>query len=129
MPEIDFNSLPRFFATQNGAQNVTNPQGGTVVDDVVTHPNRHDFYLVSQQCTQGTVNPTSYNIIHDEIRMPAERNQRVAYILSHHYYNYAGTIRVPAPCQLAHKLAYMVGENELRNPHGNQEFRGLQFYL
>ena len=55
MPEIDFDSLPRFFATQNGAQNVTNPQGGTVVDDVVTHPNRHDFYLVSQQCTQGTV--------------------------------------------------------------------------
>ena len=57
MPEIVLNSLPRFFATQNGAsaQNVTNPQGGTVVDDVVTHPNRHDFYLVSQQCTQGTV--------------------------------------------------------------------------
>ena len=61
--------------------------------------------------------------------MLAARNQRVAYILSHHYNNYAGTIRVPAPCQLVHKLAYMVRENELRNPHGNQDFRGLQFYL
>merc|ERR1719412_2102832 len=105
---------PRFFVTRDGAtQNVTNPLGGTVVDDVVTHPNRHDFYLVSQKCDQGTVNPTSFNIIHDDNKLEARKNQAMAYILTHHYYNFAGTIRVPAPCQLAHKLAYLIGEHEL----------------
>ena len=33
---------------------------GTVVDDVVTLPERYDFFLVSQSVRQGTVNPTSY---------------------------------------------------------------------
>merc|ERR1719216_103538 len=40
-----------------------NPPSGSVLDDVVTLPERHDFYLVSQSVRQGTVNPTSYNII------------------------------------------------------------------
>ena len=53
----------------------------------------------------------------------------MAYILTHHYYNFAGTIRVPAPCQLAHKLAYLIGEHELRNPKNDSSYRGTQFYL
>jgi hypothetical protein len=31
-----------------------------------TLPERYDFFLVSQSVRQGTVNPTSYNVIHDE---------------------------------------------------------------
>jgi len=27
------------------------------------------------------------------------------------YYNWQGTIRVPAPCQYAHKLAFLVGQS------------------
>ncbi len=30
--------------------------------------------------------------------------QRLAYKLSHLYFNWPGTVRVPAPCQYAHKL-------------------------
>merc|ERR1740131_551065 len=33
----------------------TNPPSGTVVDDVVTLPERYDFFLVSQSVRQGTV--------------------------------------------------------------------------
>ena len=43
----------------------TNPPSGTIVDDVVTLPERYDFFLVSQSVRQGTVNPTSYNVIKD----------------------------------------------------------------
>ena len=43
----------------------SNPPSGTVVDDVVTLPERYDFFLVSQSVRQGTVNPTSYNVIKD----------------------------------------------------------------
>merc|ERR1711909_253415 len=52
----------RFFR-MNGPP--TNPPSGTVVDDVVTLPERYDFFLVSQSVRQGTVNPTSYNVIKD----------------------------------------------------------------
>merc|ERR1712098_860960 len=52
----------RFFK-MNGQP--SNPPSGTVVDDVVTLPERYDFFLVSQSVRQGTVNPTSYNVIVD----------------------------------------------------------------
>ena len=37
------------------------------MDSVVTLPERYDYFLVSQSVRQGTVNPTSYNVIHDDI--------------------------------------------------------------
>ena len=55
----------RFFSVKNG-DGYGNPPSGTVVDDVVTQRERYDFFLVSQSVRQGTVNPTSYNVIADE---------------------------------------------------------------
>merc|ERR1712131_931 len=42
---------------QMEGRNAVNPPSGTVVDDVVTLPERYDFFLVSQSVRQGTVNP------------------------------------------------------------------------
>ena len=33
------------------------------------------------------------------------------------YYNWTGTVRVPSVCQLAHKLAYLVGESLHTQPN------------
>merc|ERR1711973_1027831 len=41
----------RFFKMDNNQP--TNPPSGTVVDDVVTLPERYDFFLVSQSVRQG----------------------------------------------------------------------------
>jgi len=109
------------------AQGMMNPHSGTVVDDVVTNPERYDFYLVSQSVRQGTVNPTSYNVIHDDNNLPAGKMQILTYKLTHLYFNWPGTVRVPAPVQYAHKLAYMVGESLKAKPHAELE-REL-FYL
>ncbi|WAR02492.1 PIWL1-like protein [Mya arenaria] len=76
----------RFFAKHG--QNLVNPAPGTVIDNTVTKPDWFDFFLVSQSVRQGTVTPTHYN----------------------------GTIRVPAPCQYAHKLAFLVGQSIHRDP-------------
>ncbi|XP_020807330.1 protein piwi [Drosophila serrata] len=96
----------RFF--QNGRQN---PPPGTVVDDVVTLPERYDFYLVSQKVNQGSVSPTSYNVLYSNIRLSPDQIQKLTYKMCHLYYNWSGTTRVPAVCQYAKKLATLVGTN------------------
>ncbi|XP_030750694.1 piwi-like protein Siwi [Sitophilus oryzae] len=99
-----------FTAQPGGDRGDFNPPPGTVVDDVVTLPYRYDFFLISQCVNQGTVAPTSYNIIDDNLGIDPNRIQRFTYKLTHMYYNWSGTIRVPAPCQYAHKLAFMTAQ-------------------
>lgn len=64
-----------------------NPQPGTVIDDVVTLPDRHDFFLVSQSVNQGTVAPTSYTILHNTIGLDINKIQMLTYKWTHCYYS------------------------------------------
>nr|KAG5694355.1 hypothetical protein BaRGS_002209 [Batillaria attramentaria]KAG5702279.1 hypothetical protein BaRGS_002946 [Batillaria attramentaria] len=89
----------------------SNPQPGTVVDTVATKPTWYDFFLISQSVRQGTVGPTHYNVLWDMTGLKPEHMQRLSYKLTHLYYNWQGTIRVPAPCQYAHKLAFLCGQS------------------
>jgi aubergine-like protein len=86
-----------------------NPVSGTVVDDVVTLGDRYDFYLISQSVRQGTVSPTSYNIIFDQLQIGPDKFQILTYKMCHLYYNWSGTTRVPAVLQYAQKLAILAG--------------------
>lgn len=88
-----------------------NPPPGTIVDDVITMPERYDFYLVSQHVTQGTATPTNYNVIYDNSGLSPDRIQVLTHKLCHLYYNWTGTVRVPAVCQYAHKLSLLVGQS------------------
>lgn len=96
--------------------NGQNPPPGTVVDDVITLPERYDFFLVSQSVRQGTVSPTSYHIIHDSLGLDADKLQMLTYKMCHMYYNWSGTTRVPALCQYAHKLAFLVAQYLHQSP-------------
>jgi aubergine len=103
--------------------NNRNPVPGTVIDDVITLPERYDFFLVSQSVRQGTVSPTSYNVILDEWGMPPDQVQLLTYRYCHLYYNWTGSIRVPAMCQYAHKLAFLVGQHIHQSPSNHLENR------
>lgn len=94
-----------------------NPKPGTIVDDVITLPERNDFFLVSQSVRQGTVSPTSYNILHDESGLTADQFQSYTYKQTHLYYNWSGTVAVPAVCQYAHKLAFLAGQHLHQAPN------------
>ncbi len=61
---------------------------------------RYDFFLVSQHVTQGTVSPTHYVVVHDQSGLDPDKLQRLSYKMTHLYYNWPGTVRVPAPCQV-----------------------------
>jgi len=99
----------RFFA--KSSNNYENPAPGTIVDNYVTKNNWYDFFLVAQSVRQGTVTPTHYNVIYDDTGMKADIMQRLTYKMCHLYYNWPGTIRVPAPCLYAHKLAFLTGQS------------------
>ncbi|KAG5322548.1 AGO3 protein, partial [Pseudoatta argentina] len=110
-----------------GRDGLDNPAPGTIVDWCITKRNYYDFFLVPQNVRQGTVTPTHYIVIHDSSNMETDHMQRLTYKLCHLYYNWPGTIRVPAPCQYAHKLVYLVGQNLLSEPH--QSLSDILFYL
>ncbi|NWV74816.1 PIWL1 protein, partial [Dasyornis broadbenti] len=105
----------RFFAEIGGG--LKNPPPGTVVDTVVTRPEWYDFFIVSQTVKNGCVAPTHYNVIYDTSQLKPDHVQRLTYKLCHMYYNWSGIIRVPAPCQYAHKLAFLVGQSIHREPN------------
>lgn len=66
--------------------------------------------MIPQTVRQGTVSPTSYNVIYDTWKLPADKLQTLTYKQCHLYYNWAGTVRVPAVCQYAHKLTALVAQ-------------------
>ncbi|XP_029341126.1 piwi-like protein Siwi [Acyrthosiphon pisum] len=109
----------RFFALSN--RGPENPLPSTIIDSVVTDPTKYDFFLVSQHVRQGTVTPTHYQVIEDTLGLPPNIMQRLTFKLTHMYYNWSGTVRVPAPCQLAHKLAhklaFLTGQSLRRSPN------------
>jgi aubergine-like protein len=83
-----------------------NPAPGSVLDHSVTRKNYYDFFLISQFVNQGTVTPTHYIVLHDTNEMPPDRMQKLSYKMTHLYYNWPGTIRVPAPCQVSLTLLF-----------------------
>ncbi|XP_053561566.1 piwi-like protein 4 [Bombina bombina] len=115
----------RFYTeTHKGIQN---PVLGTVVDSEATRPEWYDFYLISQIARQGSVNPTYYNVLFDENGLKPDHMQRLTYKMCHLYFNWPGVVRVPAPCQYAHKLTFLVGQSIHREP--SLELANTLFYL
>ncbi|XP_077154559.1 piwi-like protein 4 isoform X1 [Ranitomeya variabilis] len=115
----------RFF-TQS-PRGFQNPPLGTVIDSEVTRPEWYDFFLISQNARQGSVNPTHYNVLYDTNCLRPDHLQRLTYKLCHLYYNWPGVIRVPAPCQYAQKLTFLVGQSIHREPR--IELSNTLFYL
>jgi len=115
----------RFFL--KAGSRLTNPGPGTLVDTKVTRDELFDFFLVPQSVGQGTVTPTHYNVLEFQTTLKPDHLQKIAYKLCHIYFNWTGTIRVPAVCQYAHKLAFLVGQSLHRDP--SPQLANLLYYL
>lgn len=77
----------KFFFEERGNA-ASNVPPGTVVDDVVTLPERYDFFLVSQAVNQGTATPTNYNVIYDTFGLPPDKLQIMTYKMCHLYVSF-----------------------------------------
>jgi len=107
---------------------VVNPPPGTILDHSVTRFAFKDFFLVPQSVNQGTVTPTHMVVTKEEGEpLGPDIIQGLAYKLTHMYFNWPGTVRVPAPCQYAHKLVDLVGEHLHGQP--SQELNDKLYFL
>ncbi|CAN8205906.1 unnamed protein product [Coccothraustes coccothraustes] len=86
------------------------PPLGTVIDHSVTSSDREDFFLLAHHSRQGCSIPTRYICMWNTANLSSEHLQRLTFKLCHLYWNWPGTVRVPAPCKYAHKLAFLVGQ-------------------
>ncbi|XP_062995532.1 piwi-like protein 2 [Elgaria multicarinata webbii] len=88
----------------------TTPSPGTVIDHTITSQDWVDFYLIAHYAHQGCGIPTHYVCVKNTANLSPDHMQRLTFKLCHMYWNWPGTIRVPAPCKYAHKLAFLSGQ-------------------
>ncbi len=89
-----------------GTKMLQSARSGTLVTGGVTS-RRYDFYLIAQKITKGIATPTHYHVIYDTSTFEPEKLYLLTYRLCFLYFNWTGGIRIPAPCQYAHKMASM----------------------
>eukprot|EP01017_Pseudomicrothorax_dubius_P019013 TRINITY_DN2093_c0_g1_i6.p1 TRINITY_DN2093_c0_g1~~TRINITY_DN2093_c0_g1_i6.p1 ORF type:complete len:362 (+),score=85.72 TRINITY_DN2093_c0_g1_i6:49-1086(+) len=121
---IDKRITQKFFASEQGR--MVNPPQGTLIDQVIVSKN-YDFYMISQDVKRGTATPTHYRVVYDNTEIPQEVMQELIYSQCYAYWNWSGSIRVPAPVQYANKLSLFVGQTLNEDPR--KELRKKLYYL
>lgn len=124
----------RFFVEdENG--NLQNPPSGCCIDDKIVENQdsnvEYDFYLVPQNTTQGCVLPTHFYVAFNDSPVKKEAIEQLTFDLCHYYFNWAGPIKVPAPCMYAHKIAelYTIIGKDAPTKHFNQRLYESFHYL
>uniref|UniRef100_A0A672IAA6 Piwi-like RNA-mediated gene silencing 2 n=1 Tax=Salarias fasciatus TaxID=181472 RepID=A0A672IAA6_SALFA len=95
------------YSTARGGGGGGTPPPGTVLDHTVTSKHWLDFFLISHHIPRGRAVPTRYVALCNTTNLTPDHLQRLTFKLCHLYWNWMGTISVPAPCKYAHKLAYL----------------------
>lgn len=101
---------------------------GTVVDQVVTHPGRSDFYLVSEKVSKNVIATlTYYHVIQNSLEVSEQVLQKITYDQCHMNFTCASVCRVPAVSQYAENLAVLVAETLHETP--NDGLNGKLYFL
>ena len=103
------NVTARFFQSQTNSSELSSPQPGTVIESLASPSRLKNWYMVNQHVARGTAVPTQYFIAYDSSTFSIEQLMNLTYRLAHMYYNFPGSVRLPAPTQYARKLAHLVG--------------------
>ncbi|XP_051897227.1 piwi-like protein 2 isoform X2 [Pristis pectinata] len=111
--------------TESGRLEV--PPPGTVLDHTITSKEWTEFFLLAHTVRWGCGMPTRYICVFNTLNLNPDHIQRLTFKLCHLYWNWSGTIRVPAPCKYAHKLAFLCGQSLHQEP--SALLSELLFYL
>ena len=89
---------------------LSNPPSGCIIDRHLVEKSTSttgafDFFLVPVRGTQGCMRPTHFYVPLNQSTLTKLELERLTFDLCHYYFNWAGPIKVPAPCMYAHKIA------------------------
>jgi hypothetical protein len=116
------------FLVQTKDDKVGNPAPGTLVDEFNSTVH-DDFYLISLKNNISTVKPVRYIVVEDDRKVSRRTLQQMTHNLCYLYPNWADAIKLPFPTQLAHKLAFLVGEIKVNNPDVHENLFKTYYYL
>jgi len=114
--------------TGNNHSIIENIPVGTLVDRIITHKEKYDFYLNSADSRQGTCSPTHYTVLHDDTELSAIQIYKLTYYLTYLCYNTTKSIRVPAPLYFVTRRNKFTYEN-LQGKLINSKLRTLNISL
>jgi len=99
--------------------NINNPPPGTFLFGVGAKAKFENFFAIHHADPAHSVVPTHYTILYNNTSIKQDQLQKMLHQLTFMYFNWAGTIKVPAPVQNAHKLAYFSGQTGVKNVKEN----------
>jgi aubergine-like protein len=120
------------FPVKNSYGEISNPQGGLIVDSEVVKEDQFDYFMVAQAVSrnQGTATPTNYNVIYNDTDLKAETFYEMTYFQCFSYYNWSGPLKVPAVIMMANKQALVVGSTHSKDNRDTVEsLKDGPFYL
>lgn len=107
---------------------LSNPPPGCIIDKDLVQDHgdkseKFDFFLTPALTTQGCVLPTHFYVPKNDSALSRIDIEQLTYTLCYYYYNWTGSIKVPAPCQYAHKIAEFFTNI---NAHRKKDQKGAQ---
>ncbi|KAK7034495.1 hypothetical protein VNI00_012342 [Paramarasmius palmivorus] len=92
----------RFYPTSaENADDKGNPKAGTVVDRGVTAVYNFDFFLQAHGGLQGTTKPTHYYVVHDDMKLDADRLQKLTNDVSYMFARATKAVSLVSPAYYA----------------------------
>ena len=123
------NEIKLFFEGHGGNNNnINNVPVGTIIDKIITHKEKYDFYLNSADSRQGTSSSTHYTVLYDDTELEAIQIYKLTYYLTYLSYNTTHSIRVPAPLYFVTRRNKFTSDN-LKGEIINPKFRTLNISL
>lgn len=105
----------RLFEKDNG-NGYINPGPGTVLDTALVEKQGEqtfDFFLIPHSATVATALPVHFKVVYNTSSMNKEQLETATYHMCYNYVNFAGSIKVPAACMYAQKIANYSHENSV----------------
>ena len=88
---------------------------------------KFDFFLIPHSVTQGAVKPSHFFVADNNSSLKKADILNFTYALCFNYYNWPDSIKIPAPCMLADKIA--IYRTEIGNIPNNLDLHKLPYYL
>lgn len=87
-----------------------NPDPGSVIFEQLSQGCK-EFHLASATVREGTCTPVVFKVAYEsDPNFPLDALSELTYNQTYSYYNWTGSVRVPANLQYANKLAKMYSE-------------------